>query len=199
MKQLSGALLAATLLLCACSSSRSNANSGTSKATNSAPAATVAQSGAAAAAPGTPPPPPSVPTPCSTAAAALPTSIAGVPVPINAAAVQSTASGLRYFDIVPGTGASPQTGKQVTVNYTGWLLNGQKFDSSKDRNQPFSFTFGVGQVIKGWDQGLATMKTGGRRLLIIPPDLAYGIRGAPGAIPPCSTLIFDVELLNAQQ
>ena len=108
----------------------------------------------------------------------------------------TTESGLQYVELVEGTGASPQTGQNVTVHYTGTLENGAKFDSSRDRNRPFSFKIGVGQVIKGWDEGVATMKVGGRRKLIIPSELGYGARGAGGVIPPNATLIFDVELLS---
>ncbi|MCJ2090145.1 FKBP-type peptidyl-prolyl cis-trans isomerase [Methylobacterium sp. E-005] len=111
-------------------------------------------------------------------------------------------SGLKYQDEVVGTGPEPKPGQQVTVQYTGWLdeggKKGKKFDSSRDRNQPFSFPLGAGQVIKGWDEGVATMKTGGKRTLIIPPQLGYGARGAGGVIPPNATLIFDVELLGAK-
>ncbi|MEM6255419.1 MAG: FKBP-type peptidyl-prolyl cis-trans isomerase [Cyanobacteria bacterium P01_D01_bin.156] len=107
-----------------------------------------------------------------------------------------TDSGLMYEDIEVGTGALPTSGQSVTVHYTGTLENGQKFDSSRDRNRPFSFTIGVGQVIKGWDEGVATMRVGGRRKLVIPPDLGYGARGAGGVIPPNATLIFDVELIR---
>lgn len=109
--------------------------------------------------------------------------------------VITTPSGLKYVDIVEGTGPSPQQGQVVKVHYTGTLENGKKFDSSVDRGQPFEFKIGVGQVIKGWDEGVATMKVGGRRQLTIPPDLGYGSRGI-GPIPPNSTLIFDVELLG---
>ena len=108
----------------------------------------------------------------------------------------TTDSGLQYVDLQKGTGASPQRGQTVTVHYTGTLEDGTKFDSSRDRNQPFSFTIGVGQVIKGWDEGVASMQVGGRRKLIIPADLGYGDRGAGGVIPPNATLIFDVELLK---
>lgn len=108
----------------------------------------------------------------------------------------TTASGLKYIEIKEGDGATPQRGQTVVVHYTGTLEDGTKFDSSRDRNQPFSFKLGVGQVIKGWDEGLSTMKVGGRRQLIIPPELGYGPRGAGGVIPPNATLIFDVELLR---
>lgn len=108
----------------------------------------------------------------------------------------TTASGLKYVDVVTGKGASPTAGKTVKVHYTGTLENGKKFDSSVDRNEPFSFTIGVGQVIKGWDEGVMTMKVGGKRKLIIPANLGYGARGAGGAIPPNATLLFDVELLD---
>lgn len=116
--------------------------------------------------------------------------------PQNEPNVITTASGLKYIELVEGTGVSPQTGQRVRVHYTGTLEDGTKFDSSRDRNRPFDFTIGVGQVIRGWDEGVATMKVGGRRQLIIPPDLGYGARGAGGVIPPNATLIFDVELLQ---
>ncbi len=110
----------------------------------------------------------------------------------------TTASGLTYVDLVEGTGKSPSKGKVVTVHYTGTLDNGRKFDSSVDRNEPFSFVIGVGQVIKGWDEGVMGMKVGGKRQLIIPANLGYGARGAGGVIPPNATLHFDVELLGVQ-
>lgn len=108
----------------------------------------------------------------------------------------TTSSGLKYIDMEVGTGESPSRGQGVSVHYTGTLEDGTKFDSSVDRNKPFSFTIGVGRVIPGWDEGVATMQVGGKRRLIIPPDLGYGAHGAGGVIPPNATLIFDVELLE---
>jgi peptidylprolyl isomerase len=108
----------------------------------------------------------------------------------------TTASGLQYIDEKVGEGKSPEKGKQVTVHYTGTLVDGKKFDSSRDRGQPFKFVIGVGQVIKGWDEGVMSMKVGGKRKLIIPADLGYGARGAGGVIPPNAVLHFDVELLG---
>ncbi|MEA5600860.1 FKBP-type peptidyl-prolyl cis-trans isomerase [Nostoc sp. UHCC 0252] len=110
----------------------------------------------------------------------------------------TTPSGLKYVELKEGTGATPQPGQTVEVHYVGTLENGTKFDSSRDRGQPFSFKIGVGQVIKGWDEGLSTMKVGGRRQLIIPSELGYGARGAGGVIPPNATLLFDVELLGVK-
>ncbi len=110
----------------------------------------------------------------------------------------TTASGLQYEDLVVGTGASPTRGDTVIVHYTGWLEDGTKFDSSVDRGQPFSFVIGVGQVIPGWDEGVATMQIGGQRRLTIPAELGYGTQGAGGVIPPNATLIFEVELLGIQ-
>ena len=107
----------------------------------------------------------------------------------------TTPSGLKYTDITVGEGASPERGRKVTVHYTGTLTDGTQFDSSRSRG-PFSFTIGVGQVIKGWDEGVMSMKIGGRRSLTIPGDLAYGPQGYPGVIPPNATLLFDVELLG---
>jgi FKBP-type peptidyl-prolyl cis-trans isomerase len=106
--------------------------------------------------------------------------------------------GLKFTDDQVGTGAEAQKGKTVSVHYTGWLLDGTKFDSSRDRNQPFLFPLGQGQVIKGWDEGVAGMKVGGKRTLVIPPHLGYGARGAGGVIPPNATLKFEVELLDVK-
>ena len=115
----------------------------------------------------------------------------------------TTPSGLQYEDTVPGTGAEATAGNQVRVHYTGWLHDptaknsrGKKFDSSKDRGDPFSFGLGGGQVIRGWDEGVQGMKVGGTRVLTIPADLGYGARGAGGAIPPNATLVFEVDLLS---
>lgn len=113
-----------------------------------------------------------------------------------AAKTVTTASGLKYTDVKVGSGASPVKGKQVKVHYTGTLENGKQFDSSVGK-EPFSFVIGVGQVIQGWDEGVMSMKVGGKRKLVIPAQLGYGARGAGGVIPPNSTLLFDVELLDA--
>jgi FKBP-type peptidyl-prolyl cis-trans isomerase FkpA len=109
-----------------------------------------------------------------------------------------TPSGLRYQDVTAGEGAEATADRTVSVHYTGWLPNGEKFDSSRDRDQPFSFTLGAGQVIAGWDEGVAGMKVGGQRKLVIPADLGYGTAGAPPDIPPGATLVFDVELLDVR-
>jgi FKBP-type peptidyl-prolyl cis-trans isomerase len=114
-------------------------------------------------------------------------------------AMTKTASGLQYEDTTPGTGAEAHPGEICSMHYTGWLwvngAKGTKFDSSLDRGQPFSFELGEGQVIKGWDEGVAGMKIGGKRTLLIPPAIGYGARGAGGVIPPNATLLFEVELL----
>ncbi len=144
------------------------------------------------------------PTISASVTAGTPTPVGQTPgpaAPANPPAVAgetvTTPSGLKYIDIQPGTGDTPQQKQTVSVNYTGWLeSSGAKFDSSLDRGKPFSFSLGAGQVIKGWDEGVATMKVGGVRRLIIPADLAYGAQGRPPTIPANSTLIFDVELLT---
>jgi len=130
-------------------------------------------------------------TPGSGQSNAGPTKVEGDPT--------KTSSGLEYWDIKAGTGDTAVAGKPVRVHYTGWLTNGTKFDSSVDRGQPFSFPLGAGRVIKGWDEGVAGMKVGGKRQLRIPPELGYGPRGAGGVIPPNATLVFDVELVEVGQ
>jgi FKBP-type peptidyl-prolyl isomerase-like protein len=109
-----------------------------------------------------------------------------------------TASGLRYIDLVEGNGPNPEPGQTVSVNYVGTLQNGTKFDSSYDRGKPMEYKLGVQPMIKGWDEGVKTMKVGGKRKLIVPPSLAYGPSGRPPSIPPNSTLIFEIELLSAK-
>jgi peptidylprolyl isomerase len=117
---------------------------------------------------------------------------------VDEADYTTTESGLKYYDLTPGTGASPETGQMVVVHYTGWLEDGTVFDSSIDSGQPFNFILGQGNVIPGWDEGVATMQVGGKRQLVIPAELAYGEGGAGGVIPPNATLIFEVELLDIQ-
>ena len=112
--------------------------------------------------------------------------------------LQSTPSGLQYVIDQAGSGDQPRQGQTVSVHYTGWLTNGTKFDSSRDRNQPFAFPLGLGKVIKGWDEGVAAMKIGETRTLVIPPSLGYGASGAGGVIPPNATLVFKVELLSTR-
>jgi len=120
----------------------------------------------------------------------------------TAGTTMTTPSGLKITDSKVGTGASPETGQTVVVHYTGWLFEngakGKKFDSSVDRGQPFEFPIGTRRVIAGWDEGVAAMKVGGKRTLIIPPDLGYGASGAGGVIPPGATLIFDIDLISAK-
>jgi len=130
------------------------------------------------------------------------TGVIAMPEAADAQPVTTTPSGLKIIDVKVGTGPSPKAGQTCVMNYTGWLYDngkkGAKFDSSLDRNQPFSFPIGQHQVIAGWDEGVATMKVGGKRTLIIPPELGYGSRGAGGVIPPNATLMFDVELLSVK-
>jgi len=145
--------------------------------------------------------------PIRPAGAALALAILAVSTPVGRSdaadnQVREMPDGLKYTDTKIGDGATAKAGNKVSVNYTGWLYNngakGAKFDSSLDRGQPFQFTLGAHQVIAGWDEGVAGMKVGGKRTLIIPPELGYGARGAGGAIPPNATLMFDVDLLQVQ-
>jgi peptidylprolyl isomerase len=134
------------------------------------------------------------------AEALVPTEVAGAnmdtfSMPTN---LQTTSSGLQYTIDRPGTGAQPQPGQIVSVHYTGWLPDGTKFDSSRDRGTPLEFPLGQGRVIKGWDEGIGLMKIGEKRTLVIPPDLGYGPRGMGGVIPPNATLVFKVELVGAR-
>ena len=129
--------------------------------------------------------------------ASAPAPQAGGPQKVDPSKFTTTPSGLQYVDLKPGTGAEATKGKQLSVHYTGWLQNGTKFDSSRDRGQPIQLTLGNGEVIPGWEEGLTGMKVGGQRQLIIPPNLGYGASGQ-GPIPPNSTLIFEVELVDAK-
>jgi peptidylprolyl isomerase len=117
---------------------------------------------------------------------------------VDTTRMTKASSGLWYTDVVAGQGEPAEAGRTVTVHYTGWLPDGTKFDSSRDRGEPFAFTLGAGQVIAGWDEGVKGMKVGGRRKLVLPPQLAYGDGGAPPAIPPGATLVFDVEVLKVE-
>jgi len=135
-------------------------------------------------------------------AAALAVAAPSTAMAQTAGTSMTTPSGLKITDTKIGTGATPQRGQTCVMHYTGWLYEngakGKKFDSSRDRGQPFEFPLGMKRVIGGWDEGVATMKVGGQRTLIIPPELGYGARGAGGVIPPNATLIFDVELLDVK-
>jgi FKBP-type peptidyl-prolyl cis-trans isomerase len=177
---------AVTLLLLAAACSSYNQESSSPPPASASPAQTTSAQASAQ------------PDSCASTPAALPSVIAGVPtVPAGVQQV-ATPSGLRYVDIAAGNGDTAKAGQTATVNYTGWLPDGKKFDSSVDRGQPFSFPLGGGQVIKGWDEGVSNMHVGGERLLIVPPSLGYGSKGAGGVIPPCATLIFDVKLLGVK-
>ena len=187
MKRLLIPALAAALVLTACGSDdKSTATKTSGTPSNQASPATGGVKPGVSATPNQPNPP-------------TQTTDGNAPgIPPLTGAPQATASGLRFIDERVGDGASPQNGQKVTVHYTGWLTNGTKFDSSRDRNQPFTFAIGTGAVIKGWDEGVLAMKIGGKRRLIIPPNLAYGPAGRPPTIPQNSTLIFDVELISVQ-
>jgi hypothetical protein len=186
------ALSVAACLVAACgSSAKNNGGSGPTGTPVPTPIATILQGTRPAGA--TPRPTAAIATasrPPGSPSAGIP------PVPAGTGPIQTTASGLQYQDIVVGTGATAASGNKLTMNYTGWLDNGTKFDSSVDRNQPFPFTLGAGQVIKGWDEGIQGMQVGGKRRLIIPGDLAYGPQGRPPTIPPNARLTFDVELIS---
>jgi FKBP-type peptidyl-prolyl cis-trans isomerase FkpA len=117
---------------------------------------------------------------------------------VDTTAMTKAPAGFWYTDVAPGEGAEAEPGRTVRVHYTGWLPNGKKFDSSRDRGEPFEFTLGAGQVITGWDEGVKGMKVGGRRKLVLPSQMAYGDAGAPPDIPPGATLVFDVEVLGIQ-
>ncbi len=175
------AMTLAGILIAGCGNSKTSSGSVSSQNEKKAPAAQTSQAAR---------PPAETP-------ATPPAATKEIP-PVQDKNAITTPSGLKYIDIVTGTGATPQTGQLVTVHYTGWLTDGTKFDSSVDRGQPFRFTLGEGRVIKGWDEGVSTMKIGGKRRLIIPPKLGYGERGAGGVIPPNAELTFDVELLGVQ-
>jgi peptidylprolyl isomerase len=197
MRVLLAVALAASVILAACGGSDSKASSGTKPAGAGATQVTGGVKPSASATSGGQATAPAVQ--ATAAAASQQLSDGNAPgIPELKGEIVTTASGLRYIDEQVGTGDSPKTGQAVTVQYTGWLTTGKKFDSSRDRNQPFTFNIGQGRVIKGWDEGVATMKIGGKRRLIIPASLGYGASGSPPVIPANATLIFDVELLSVK-
>lgn len=182
--------VALCLLLTACGGAqksdhteRNAANSHAAPATQSPPASSNASAEPSASATSSP--------------SAAPSAPQSVPPPKGSKMVTST-TGLKYEELAIGTGASPIKGHRVQVHYTGWLADGSKFDSSRDRGKPYDFVLGVGSVIRGWDEAILTMKVGGRRKLTVPPHLAYGSAGRPPVIPPNATLTFEVELVGAQ-
>ncbi|MGR3176715.1 MAG: FKBP-type peptidyl-prolyl cis-trans isomerase [Candidatus Anammoxibacter sp.] len=120
------------------------------------------------------------------------------PIKVAESDYETTASGLKHYDIKIGEGAIPQAGQKVLVHYTGWFLDGKKFDSSLKKGKPFRFTLGRSQVIRGWDEGVSTMRVGGERQLVVPPSLGYGDMGMPGIIPANATLLFEIELLSVE-
>jgi len=184
---LAAALAASVALAAACGGSDSNSSSATKPAGGGATQVTGGVKPSSSATAGQ-----------ATTASAQPSDGNAPGIPELKGEIVTTASGLRYIDEKVGDGASPKANQAVTVHYTGWLTTGKKFDSSRDRNQPFTFNIGQGRVIKGWDEGVATMKIGGKRRLIIPASLGFGAGGSQPAIPGIATLIFDVELLSVK-
>jgi FKBP-type peptidyl-prolyl cis-trans isomerase len=191
------ALLVTTALLVGCKPPKpqgdtaATGSTGSQSATSSGTGGTTTSMGAGA---GTVSAGAATTTPATTPAGAKTMAMPGASIE---GITEQTLGGMKMYDLVVGSGAEATTGKMVKVHYTGWLLDGgTPFDSSVDRNEPFSFSLGSGQVIKGWDQGVAGMKVGGKRKLVIPGDMAYGAQGYPGVIPPNATLVFDVQLLD---
>jgi peptidylprolyl isomerase len=187
------AAMAAALILGACAGPPTGTQSGSGQQVSPAPRIAVTSGGSGS---GTVSSPVASPVAAS-GGGQCPTEANGPGIPELCGTLQTTQSGLMYIDEVVGTGASPTAGQNVSVHYTGWLTDGTKFDSSRDRGQPIAFPLGRGNVIRGWDEGIASMKVGGKRRLVIPGNLAYGPQGRP-PIPPNATLIFDTELVAAQ-